>query len=191
VIRFIPSALVALRFLLGPLLLLDALDGRTSGWFVVGLVAAFLSDVLDGVIARRLGLVTARLRKADSLADYCLYGCILAGAWASHRDAILASRVPLIVMLLAQALSWSVDWMKFRALSSYHAYTAKAWGVALFGATVALFACDDAGAPLWLAAGLGVICNAEAIAMTLVLPRLTHDVPSLAHALRLRRERDP
>ena len=99
--------------------------------------------------------------------------------------------VPLIVMLLAQSLSWSVDWLKFRALSSYHAYTSKAWGVALFGATVALFACGDAGALLWLAAGLGVIANAEAIAMTLVLPRLTHDVPSLAQALRLRRERDP
>ncbi|HET8575770.1 MAG TPA: hypothetical protein VFO18_01630 [Methylomirabilota bacterium] len=32
----------------------------------------------------------------------------------------------------------------------------------------------------------GVASNLECIAMTLVLPRWTHDVPSLGHALRLR-----
>jgi phosphatidylglycerophosphate synthase len=54
----VPALLVALRFTLGPLLSLDAADGATSVWFLVGLAVAFLSDVFDGVLARRLGVVS-------------------------------------------------------------------------------------------------------------------------------------
>ena len=57
VIQFIPAALVMLRFFIGPLLLLNAINGKTDAWFIVGFVAAFLSDIFDGVIARRLGVI--------------------------------------------------------------------------------------------------------------------------------------
>jgi phosphatidylglycerophosphate synthase len=66
VLRRIPVLLVATRFLLGPILLFLATQGATGGWFLLGITAAFLSDVFDGIIARRLGVATERLRVADS-----------------------------------------------------------------------------------------------------------------------------
>jgi CDP-diacylglycerol--glycerol-3-phosphate 3-phosphatidyltransferase len=53
VIQFVPAALVILRFFIGPLLLLNANDGKTDAWFIVGFVAAFLSDT-----ALRAGVFT-------------------------------------------------------------------------------------------------------------------------------------
>ncbi|WP_392535627.1 hypothetical protein [Nostoc sp. C117] len=41
-LTLIPSGFVLFRFLISPFLLLDALDGKTSVWFIVGFVAAFL-----------------------------------------------------------------------------------------------------------------------------------------------------
>jgi CDP-diacylglycerol--glycerol-3-phosphate 3-phosphatidyltransferase len=183
---WLPGVLVGLRFLLGPLLFLDAWDGVASGWFLVGLSAAFLSDVFDGVIARRIGVVTARLREADGRTDVWLYGWIAASAWISHPNLLLAYRVPLLVVIGTQTLAWIVDWAKYRRFSNYHAYTAKAWGVALFIATIALFGFNTAGAFLWLAIVCGMICTLEEIAMTLVLPDWTYDVASVVHAFRLR-----
>jgi CDP-alcohol phosphatidyltransferase-like enzyme len=185
-LRLLPRVLVGVRFLLGPLMFLDAWDGMASGWFLVGLTTAFLSDVFDGVSARRIGVVTARLREADGRTDVWLYGWIAASAWITHPNLLLAYRVPLLVVIGTQILAWVVDWAKYRRFSNYHAYTAKAWGVALFLATIALFGFNTAGVFLWLAIACGMICTLEEIAMTLVLPDWTYDVTSVFHAFRLR-----
>jgi len=56
--KSLPAALILLRFVLGILLWIDAADGHTNLWYVVGLVVALLSDYFDGVIARHLGVAT-------------------------------------------------------------------------------------------------------------------------------------
>ena len=50
-----PSLLVAVRVLLGPMLLLMTVNGVAGVWLIVGLTTAFLTDVFDGIIARRIG----------------------------------------------------------------------------------------------------------------------------------------
>lgn len=189
--RFAPIALLILRFLLGPLLLIDALDGKTGLYFVVGMVVALLSDVFDGMIAKRLGVATSRLREADSWVDTFFYLCVLGSAWLAYRDIVLVFAVPIGVMLGAQLLSLMTDWLKYRRFASYHAYSARAAGLALVAAAVALFGFGSAGWLLWLAIGLAILSHLEKVIITLLLPRWTHDVRSAGHALRLRYARVP
>ncbi len=85
----LPITLVGMRFALAPLLVLDALDHRTSFWFIIGYVIAVLSDVFDGIIARRLKVSTALLRQADSWADICLYLCMAISIWLVYPQVIL------------------------------------------------------------------------------------------------------
>lgn len=186
--KYIPIALVIIRFLIGPFLLLDAVGGKTGAWFIVGFVAAFLSDIFDGVIARRLGVSTPQLRQADSWADVCFYICVFASAWLVHSDVVIAFSTPLLMVLFAQIAWWIVNLVKYGKPASYHTYSAKVWGITLFIATIALFSFDYAGIALWLAIIVGIIHSVEEIVMTLVLPTWTHDVLSIFHALRLRRE---
>jgi len=87
---YLPAALVVFRALVSPLLVWGAWDGMVTGWFLAVFSAAFLSDVLDGMIARRLGVSTSRLRYADTWADITLYLAVLLSAWLTHKATLMA-----------------------------------------------------------------------------------------------------
>jgi len=188
---YLPAALVAFRALVSPLLVWDAWDGMVTGWFLAVFIAAFLSDVLDGMIARRLGVSTSRLRYADTWADITLYLAVLLSAWLTHKATLMTLGWPFALLLASTAASWGVDLLRYGRLSSYHPWSAKAWGVTLAIAIVALFGWNDTGWAMWLMIGVGVLSNLECIAMTLLLPRWTHDVPSIFHALERRAAIEP
>lgn len=186
-LAWLPTTLVLTRLLLGPVLLLLALVRAPNLWFVLPLVLGFLSDIFDGVVARRLGVATERLRVADSWADAAYYGCVAGAAWWLHAPLILSFRWLLAVVLSTLTLSWLVEVWKYGRIASYHAYAAKLWGITLFAASVALLGFGVAGVWLWSAVIVGVLGHLEGVAMTLVLPHWTHDVSGLPEALRLRR----
>jgi phosphatidylglycerophosphate synthase len=182
---YIPSILVGFRLAVAPLLLLDAIDLAVSKWFLVGYIIAVLSDIFDGIIARRLGVSTVRLRQADSCADICLYLCVAASAWLIYPQIIIDLKVPLFLAATAQISLYAMSWLKFRKSPSFHTYTAKIWGLTLLVATVRLFGFDDPNF-LWLAIGMCIINSSEEIAMTLILPEWQCDVLSIFAAIDLR-----
>ncbi|MDX2214251.1 MAG: CDP-alcohol phosphatidyltransferase family protein [Oculatellaceae cyanobacterium bins.114] len=182
--RFIPIGLVILRFAIAPLLLLDALNRQITGWFIAGYVIAVLSDIFDGMIARRLRVSTPQLRQADGWADVSLYTCVAISAWLVYPGVAIAFRLPLMALLAAQVILFAMCLVKYGKTPSYHTYTAKAWGLGLCVAVIALFGFGE-GAFLWLAIGLGIVNSVEEMIMTLVLPTWRHDVLSLWHALAL------
>ncbi|MBD2578304.1 CDP-alcohol phosphatidyltransferase family protein [Oscillatoria sp. FACHB-1406] len=183
---YLPTSLVLLRFCLAPVLLADAFDGNTSQLFIVAFVAAFLSDIFDGVIARRLDVSTAKLRQADSWADVALYACVSASALLVRPDAIAVFRIPLLTVVFVQLWWWVANLLKYGKPASYHTYSAKLWGLSLFIAAIALFGFHYSGVTLWLAIIIGILHTLEEIAMTSILPVWTHDVLSFKHALQLR-----
>lgn len=185
--KSIPLVLVIIRFFIAPLLLWDAWDGETTIWFLVGYVGAVVSDIFDGVIARRMGVSTAKLRQADSWADVCLYICVAASAWIAHRDIIIAFRLPLLAIISAQLLWWVVNVAKYGKPASYHTYSAKFWGITLVAATIDLFGFHEGGLLLWLTIVTGIVHTIEEIVMTSILSEWTHDVLSIFHAIALKR----
>ena len=181
----VPSFLVGLRFAIALLLLWDALDRTLSDWFMAGYIAAVLSDIFDGIIARRLGVSTVRLRQADSWADICLYVCIALSVWLVYPQVIVDFALPLAIAIVAQLTLFATSLLKFGKFPSFHTYTAKVWGIALLIATVGLFGFGYAET-LWLAIVFCVLNSLEEIAMTVILPKWQHDVLSVVHALKLR-----
>ena len=181
----IPSFLVGLRGAIAPLLLLDALDGQTTIWFLVGYIIAVISDIFDGIIARRLKVSTIKLRQADSWADICLYICVAISTWLIYPQVILDFQTPLLLAVLAQLTLFTTSLIKFQKFPSFHTYTAKIWGITLLIATVALFGFDYTET-LWLTIALCLINSLEEIIMTLLLPQWQCDVLSLFHAINLR-----
>jgi phosphatidylglycerophosphate synthase len=185
-LAYIPSILVGIRLAIAPLLLLDAWDRQISSWFLIGYIIAVLSDIFDGIIARRLGVSTVRLRQADSWADICLYLCIAASAWLVYPQVISDFKVALLLAAIAQISLYAIGWLKFRKFPSFHTYTAKIWGLTLLVATVRLFGFDDANF-LWLASGMCLLNSIEEIAMTLILTEWQCDVLSIFAAIDLRK----
>lgn len=178
--------LIVIRFILGPLLFLDAYDGDTGAWFLIGLVFGFLSDIFDGLIARRQHNVTAQLREMDGRVDVWFFIWIAASAWKTHPETIVAYRIPLLAVLGLQVLAWMIDWVKYRRFSNYHAYSAKAFGLSIFATTVLWFSYKPVNILMWCVIVFGLVCMLEEIAITLLLPRWMYDVPSIFHAIRIR-----
>lgn len=187
-LRHIPAALVFSRFFAGPVLLWAALTGQGRFWLISILVYVFLSDVFDGVIARRLEVVTARLRVADSWADTTFYVCVALAAWRLHRVLLGPFLFPLLIVIALMAVNWAIAMIKFRQALSFHAYSSKLWGLSLFAASVSLLGFSRADLFLWAAIAVGIAGHLEGFVMTLILPRWAHDVSGIPEALRRRAE---
>jgi phosphatidylglycerophosphate synthase len=178
-------ALTLLRLALAPTLVVLARTGAPGVVLAIALVAGFVSDVLDGVVARRAGVVTPFLRRLDSSVDTVFYLGVAYAAWHRHPDALRALALPILVVIGAEMLNYALAYAKFRREASYHARSAKLWGLLLFLALLLLLATGSSALlPLALAAGL--LAEAETLAITLVLRGWRHDVPSVWNALRVR-----
>ena len=65
--------LTTLRLLLGPIALALRADECSTRWIYLPiLIPATLSDIYDGILARRFGVATPALRRYDSITDVIL-----------------------------------------------------------------------------------------------------------------------
>jgi CDP-diacylglycerol--glycerol-3-phosphate 3-phosphatidyltransferase len=180
-LKKVPAILIGVRVCLGPLLFIFAKNGYSSAWILGTLLVAMLSDIFDGVIARRLGIVTAKLRVADSRADAWFFICVGAAVWASAADIVRTFWIPLTIEVVIQIASYTFDLMRYGRIASLHAYTAKAWGFTLYLAAGALLAFHT-GVLIWVAFAFGIASAVDALAIKLILPGWQHDVLSAFHA---------
>lgn len=180
-------ALTLVRLGLAPVILTLGLTRSSGAAIAVLLVAGFLSDVFDGVIARRTGTATPILRRLDSMVDTVFYLAVAAAAWRLH-DASIRPLLPLIVLVIATEVATNIlSLIRFRREASYHAWSARIFGLALFVAVLLLFAAGTA-ALIGPAIAVGLLSHAENAAITLVLPEWRYDVRSVRAAWKIRRE---
>lgn len=183
-LRKIPLLLTLLRALLAPVMLLLALRAPHPAAFGVCLTLAFLSDIFDGVIARRLGIATPGLRRLDSAVDSLFYIATSFAAWHLYPE-VIRQHLPALLILGALELSrYVLDFAKFGREASYHMWSSKLWGIALFAAFFALLACRHAGAFIAVPIYLGIIADIEGLVISVILRKWRADVPSFLHALR-------
>jgi len=186
-LRWLPLMLTLLRAMLAPVMVMLAFSWPNEAAFGICLVIAFLSDVFDGIIARRLGIATATLRRLDSLADTVFYAGALYAAWHLHPQALLDHQAALVLLVVLEIARYLFDLRKFGREASYHMWSSKLWGVALFAGFFSLLALGRTGGAVTAAIWLGIVADLEGLAISVVLKQWTHDVPSLVHAMRLRR----
>lgn len=183
----IPWWMVGCRAALGATIAVAGRMAHPQAWLGAMVAAGFLSDVCDGILARRWRTETPALRVADSAADTVFYLGVLAAIIERHWNVLRDRGLLLAVLLSLEVLRALFDWIKFRRMASYHSYAAKAWGI-LLALTVLAALCFDRG--FWLvtlALAWGIFCDLEGLVMSMLLPEWTHDVKSLPRALALRR----
>lgn len=178
--------LIALRVALGPVLVMVA-SAPVSPWLTVAiLTAAMLSDLFDGIIARRLKIATAPLRVADSRADAWFFLCVGWSAWRAAPDLVHAYAAPLAAGIALQIGSYAYDLLRYKRITSLHAYSAKLWGFSLYVAAAGLIG-FHLGDLIWPAFALGIVSFLDAALIKHYLPGWHHDVLSCVHAYRQRR----
>ena len=186
-VKRLPTTLTLFRLMAGaafvPLVLWNA-----PAWLpIVLLIAGLLSDIADGILARRFGVATLAMRRLDTRADMVFYGC--AAVSALFRAPYPVSR--LWPWLAAYGLLFAVrnlvDYCRYRASPSYHMWSGKLWSVILFVQIVVLFCSKHAFFLFPVAFACYAINAAEGVTATLMLPQPVKDVPTVWHAYVLRR----
>lgn len=149
------------------------------------MLAAMLSDIFDGVIARRIGVVTTKLRVVDSRVDAWFFLCVGISAVLAAPLILRAYMVPITIEVCLQAAAYTYDIARYGRITSLHAYSAKLWGFTLYLAAIGLLAFHS-GILIWVAFVFGMLSAIDAMAIKLLIPEWKHDVLSTFHALRMR-----
>jgi CDP-diacylglycerol--glycerol-3-phosphate 3-phosphatidyltransferase len=184
----IPWTLASARAALAPVMMLGAAchwNGPTMAGMVV---AALLSDIFDGMLARRWGTDTAALRLLDSMADTVFYLGVAAALGIAQPDFWRSNESLLLAVLGLEACRFALDFAKFGKPASYHSYLAKTWGLVLASAVVTTFATGHTSWPMRNALMLGVVQLTEGIVMSIIIPVWSRDVKTLGAAWKIRRE---
>jgi CDP-diacylglycerol--glycerol-3-phosphate 3-phosphatidyltransferase len=187
----IPWLMAAARGALGPVMVLGQAC-QWNGFALAGtILVALLSDIYDGVLARRWQCDTPAVRLFDSMADTVFYVCVAVALFLG-QPVLWHAHVALLGALLAlEGVRFGVDLAKFGKPSSYHSYLAKTWGLVLAVAVMCAFAANGAiprtcAALLSAGLALGVLCDLEGLAMSALLPAWRNDVKTVHAAWRLR-----
>jgi phosphatidylglycerophosphate synthase len=187
VARYLPNLLTVLRLLAVPVLAALAAR-RLETAFVWLLIAALLTDVADGWIARTFLLESRIGAQLDSLADSALMFVAIYGIWVFHRSVL--SDNPL-ACLLAVGL-WSLENLlalaRYGRLSSFHTYLSKL-AVNVLGVFIGiLFVFGFEPWLFYVAIGATILASIEELSLLVVVGEWREDVQGLWWVLRERRQ---
>lgn len=189
-LRFVPPlALTTFRLLLAPAVLLLASAG-IEGWIWPGILfASLMSDLFDGIAARRLDVSRPWLRRYDSATDLTFYLAIVGAVWLLREPIVREYAWGIGLVLALEVVCNVVSLLKNRALPATHSYAAKVWAPMLALTFAVLLGWGKAWPLLDLTIGYGVLVDLEVIAIILLTPGAAVDVPTVAHAWRLRKSK--
>jgi phosphatidylglycerophosphate synthase len=182
--RLLPNLISAFRLaLLAPLWAL-ALTGHAF-WVGIGLLVAGVSDVADGLLARRLGVTSARGAQLDSLSDQAV--AVSGIIWLIMlAPAVVALYFqPLLFLLAVWLLFLLVGLLKFRRLANLHLWTGKAAAFLMYAFLVCALLLGEVPGPLFQAMFLVTLVSlVEGLAYQLVCPNPSEHDGTLLRGLK-------
>ena len=185
----IPISLILFRLLLAPIILVLAyFTGENAKMTIVVLMyLGLISDILDGIIARKQNISSEKLRRMDSQTDMIFWLSIGFATWILYPKLISDNSVVIWAILGMEIACYVISLIKFKKETCTHAFLSKLWGITLLIAFTSIIGFNTAGIPFALAIIMGLISHIDRILITLILPQWTHDIPSAYHAYLIRK----
>ena len=173
----IPNILSLLRLALVPVLV-GLASAQRGDIFLVVLAVSLLSDVLDGYLARKLGLVSELGAKLDSWGDILTYAAMILGLHLIWPDIFDKQAEFLFAAMMSFILPTLLAFLKFGAYPSYHTWGAKLASVLMAPAYYVLILAD-ADSFFRVVILFHLLVAAEEMAITFILNRPRSNVGSV------------
>jgi CDP-diacylglycerol--glycerol-3-phosphate 3-phosphatidyltransferase len=185
----IPQKLILFRFLISPLIIVLAwYFGDSARMLMVFLmVLGILSDIFDGIIARRMNISSVKLRRLDSQVDLVFWLSIGLSSYILNPEIITEHKMYIVILFLTEGLCYLTSFIKFGKETCTHAFLSKIWGITLLVCFIALIGFGHGGIPLKVAVYWGLISQLDVILIVLLLPKWQNDIPSFYHAYLIRK----
>lgn len=157
--KYIPIGLIMFRLILGPVLIGLTYKFKDSIRIelVVLIIFGLLSDIFDGIVARRMGSSSEKLRRMDSQTDLFFWLCVSWCAWLLNPEIICENKYSIILIFVMEALIYFFSIIKFGKETCTHAILSKMWGVTLSIAFVSMIGFGHGGISIFIAVLFGII----------------------------------
>ena len=154
-----------------------------------GVFYAWLSDAVDGFLARRLDAVSAWGSQFDSLADTLMFLSAVAWVFLLRPGFILEYALPLAIWVGIGVVNYTVAWVRFRRLPDVHLYSAKAANFVgfLFVAYLLAFGAYPP-AVAWPVLGICIAAALETFIVVVAFPRLETGIRTVFQGISRRGE---
>jgi len=179
----IPNILGFYRLLAFPFILWFALSGKED-LFAVFLVINLLTDVADGLIARKYKIESEFGARLDSLADIFTYVLAFTGIYIFKLEDFIPHLTSFILFLGMMALIVIVSLIKFGRFPSFHLYSTRIGGYIQGAFFIVLFTYGFISPFYYLMITWGIISAVEHIAIQLIIPRMRSNVKGLYWVLK-------
>ncbi|MGE4515059.1 MAG: CDP-alcohol phosphatidyltransferase family protein [Chryseobacterium sp.] len=187
--KTIPYILIAIRFILAPIIILLAyFKGEEYGFFILSLMYfGLLTDIFDGIIARKVGVSSEKLRRLDSQTDLIFWLSLGFAVYILNPELIKNEWKGILLILVMETLCYIVSILKFKKETCTHAFLSKMWGLSLLIAFTYLIGFQQAGWAFYFMVMLGFVAHVDVIMIILILPEWQYDVPSSYHAWKIKK----
>lgn len=186
VFRHVPNVISVARIVATPVLIFLALSNREEA-FKWLLLAALISDIVDGLIARTFSIISELGSRLDTLADTLLWPTAIFGIWIFHAEVMTEYWLVIVLVLGLWAIEMVVAWLRYGKLTSFHAYTIR---VSVYGFGIFIMSLFLWGLQPWLfyvASAFNILGNVESLIIMALLPEWTPNVRGLYWVLQQRK----
>lgn len=188
----IPIALIYTRLLIGIVILLISFYPiyHYKAVIILLLSIGLLTDIFDGIIARKLNISTQKLRRLDSTIDLLFFTLVAFSSYILCPDFFKSNSTQLIILIGFEIATYIISFLKFKKEIATHTIGAKIWTLVLFSTLIQIIAECQSDVLFTICVWLGVLTRIEIIAIILILKNWTNDVPSFYQALQLRNNKE-
>jgi len=190
--RHIPIMLIYSRVVIG-LGILGLSISRPiyfRGIIITLIAIGLLTDIFDGIIARRLGVSSPAFRRLDSGVDQIFWILTLISTYIIAPAFFSTHYLALFTIVFLEAMCYVVSFIRFKKEVATHAMLSKIWVLLIFGTLLQIIAVGDSYLLFIGCFCLGVISRVEIIVILFILPRWVNDVPSLYHAIQIKQGKE-
>lgn len=178
--KHIPFILIYSRIIISALIILIAIarTEHTEVLIATLMIIGLITDVFDGIIARKLEISSERLRIWDSNADQFFWAASI-GAIAYLKFSIIKELLyPIIILIATEILAYLISYIKFKRTVATHSLMAKVWTLSLLVFLLEMIL-NSTSTSFYVCFWLGLISRLEIIAIILKLKNWCTDVPSI------------
>ena len=188
----IPLILIYSRIIFAALIILLAVFKIEyfRGIIITLIVLGLLSDIFDGIIARKLNISTQKLRRLDSSVDQVFWVAILVSAYIVSPLFFRTNLVLIMIVVLLEAACYAISFIKFKKEVATHAIASKIWTLVLFATLLQVIAAGNSIVLFYICFSLGVITRLEIILILFILKDWTNDVPTVYHAVLIKKGKE-
>ncbi len=181
---YIPKLLLYSRLVIAFIILFVTLMNITNlKWFVLSLLlTGIITDIFDGIIARKLEISTENFRLLDTVFDLFFYLSVLIFINSTNHLQIAGNIKLILILLSLEGLMYIISLIRFGKLPSPHAILSKFWGLYLV-VEFSLLILGVQGNHFTIALCIGLAVHIDRVLIYTILKKWAHDIPSSYHAI--------